>query len=72
MLPDWPALMDKRLACAYLLIGENSLKILTSLRGVKPVDMGLDTKRWRRRDLDPLLTAWPKRAPMLNLVRSPS
>jgi hypothetical protein len=53
--------MDNRLACAYLSIGENSLRTLTALRGVKPVDMGLDMKRWRRRDLDRLVDSLPEK-----------
>jgi hypothetical protein len=61
-LPDWPALMDTATACAYLSMGETSLKYLASQRGVAPVDFGgLALLRWRRRDLDGLIDSLPQR-----------
>lgn len=55
-LPAWPALLTTDLACAYLSLGEVSLKYLAKRAGVTPVDCaGLALVRWRRGDLDRLI-----------------
>jgi hypothetical protein len=61
-LPHWPALMDTLTACAYLSMGEASLKFLTAKGGVAPVDLGGPALlRWRKRDLDALVDSLPQR-----------
>ena len=37
-LPNWPGLMGRRLACAYLQLSPRSFTLLTRLHGVGPVD----------------------------------
>lgn len=60
-IPDWPALMDAPTAAAYLSISESSFRFVARVQGVKPVDMGLATVRWRRKDLDGLIDRLPAR-----------
>ena len=62
-LPDWPALMSEDLACAYLSVSSNSLRIIAMRNNVDPVDTGLEMKRWRRRDLDRLVDSLPSKRP---------
>ena len=57
MLPDWPALMSAEMASRYLSLDENSFAIVCAAAGAHPIDLGLDLRRWRRRDLDKLVSA---------------
>ncbi|QUD86046.1 helix-turn-helix transcriptional regulator [Phenylobacterium montanum] len=59
LLPDWPALMSAEMAARYLSLDENSLGVVTAAAGIHPVDLGLDLHRWRRRDLDRLVSGLP-------------
>jgi hypothetical protein len=60
-MPDWPILMNAATAALYLEISPASFHALVRRAGVRPVDMGMGLVRWRRRDLDDLVTALPAR-----------
>lgn len=54
--------MTTETACAYLSLGESSLRYLAAKHGVGPIDCsGLALTRWRQSDLDRLLSALPFR-----------
>lgn len=57
---DWPALLDRHGACAYLSIGRNKLQELVQERQVRPV-LVKGLVRYRRHELDQLIQALPSR-----------
>lgn len=62
VLPNWPALMDLELACAYTQLGETQFKALSACYNVAPRDLGaIRGVRWRRVDLDRLIDSLPAR-----------
>lgn len=75
-LPDWPALMDERMAAAYCSICPVTFQALASRYGVAPVDMGARVTRWRKRDLDGLVDRLPARgdprdtAPVVDMAQA--
>lgn len=61
-LPAWPALLTTELACAYLQVGEPSLRLLARKHGIQPREMGgLSMTRWRLKDLDTLVDSLPEK-----------
>lgn len=61
-LPDWPALMDLELACAYTSLGQGQFKALTAKYEIAARDLGrLQGLRWRKADLDRLIDMLPAR-----------
>jgi len=54
--PDWPAALTTGHAADYLEIGVSSFLALARREGVRPVPLGLAVTRWRRADLDELLS----------------
>ena len=58
-LPDWPALMNADMAGAYFGVSASSFEVLAARRGVRPVQLDVRCKRWRRRDLDALIESLP-------------
>lgn len=59
-LPNWPGLMGRKLACAYLQLSPRSFALLTRLHGVVPVDCaGLAVRLYRKADLDRLIDNLP-------------
>lgn len=61
-LPNWPAMMETDMACAYVSMKETSFQALAAANGVRPVDLGpLRGVRWKRADLDRLVDSLPNR-----------
>jgi hypothetical protein len=61
-LPDWPQLMSKEMAAAYLSIGETQFVALTAQYQIAAVDLRpLRGVLWRRKDLDRLIDTLPLR-----------
>lgn len=60
-MPAWPILMNAETGALYLEISQASFQALVRRIGVRPVDLGLGVVRWRRRDLDELVTGLPVR-----------
>lgn len=61
-LPDWPQLMTREMAAAYLSLGETSFSALTAQYKIAPVDLRpLRGVLWRKRDLDRLIDTLPLR-----------
>jgi hypothetical protein len=61
-LPDWPQLMSKEMAAAYLSVGETQFVALTAQYRVAAVDLRpLRGVLWRRKDLDRLIDTLPLR-----------
>lgn len=59
-LPNWPGLMARELACAYLQLSERSFRLLARLHGLQPVDCaGLAVRLYRKADLDRLIDNLP-------------
>jgi hypothetical protein len=58
---DWPALMDEKTAAAYLGLGAASARAWLRRAGVRPVELGLRARRWRRSDVDAALEGLPAR-----------
>ncbi|MDP1873615.1 hypothetical protein [Phenylobacterium sp.] len=66
ILPNWPGLMGRRLACDYLQLSPRSFALLTRMHGVAPVDCaGLNVRLWRKADLDRLIDNLPARGAQL-------
>lgn len=66
ILPNWPGLMGRQLACDYLQLSPRSFALLTRLHGVAPVDCaGLNLRLWRKADLDRLIDNLPARGAQL-------
>jgi excisionase family DNA binding protein len=51
--------MSTAMAARYLSLDENSFALLTQREGVRPVELGLSMVRWRRTELDRLVSALP-------------
>ena len=61
-LPDWPQLMTREVAAAYLSVGETQFAALTAQYRIAPVDLRpLRGVLWRRKDLDRLIDTLPLR-----------
>lgn len=60
-MPAWPALMNAETGALYLGISVASFQNLMRRARVRPVDMGMSLVRWRRSDLDVLVTSLPTR-----------
>lgn len=59
-LPDWPAMMDLDLACAYTQLGHTQFKALSAKYKITPRDLGaIRGVRWRRSDLDRMIDMLP-------------
>lgn len=58
-MPDWPALMDAPTAAAYCCVSESTVRAVLLRRGIKPVDMGCKSVRYRRADLDRMIDSLP-------------
>ena len=62
-MPAWPALMNSETGALYLELSVGSFRGLVRRSGIRPVDLGLGLVRWRRSDLDALVSALPARGP---------
>jgi predicted DNA-binding transcriptional regulator AlpA len=59
VMPAWPALMNAETGALYLGLSEAGFRALVRREQIRPVDMGMRLVRWRRGDLDALVTALP-------------
>jgi hypothetical protein len=59
----WPSLLRDKRAADYCDVSESTFLTLAALKGLKPVDIPLRVKRWRRSDLDALIDGLPLRGP---------
>lgn len=61
-LPNWPALMSREMAAAYLSVGETQFAALTAQYKIAAVDLRpLRGVVWKRADLDRLIDMLPAR-----------
>jgi hypothetical protein len=51
--------MDERTAAAYLGLGLSALRALLRRMGLKPLELGPRSRRWRRSDLDEMIARLP-------------
>lgn len=71
-LPNWPAMMDLELACAYTQLGETQFRALSARYNIAPRDLGeIRGVRWRRGDLDRLIDMLPARGEPSGAVAVP-
>lgn len=56
----WPALMDLATASDYLSLAPGSLVAYLRRHGVEPIDVGARLRRWRKEDLDLLISRRPE------------
>lgn len=55
----WPALMDLATASEYLSLSPGTLVAYLQRHGVQRVDLGARLRRWRKEDLDQLISRTP-------------
>ena len=61
-MPAWPLLMSTDLGARYLTLSTGSFRGLLRRAGIRPVDLGLGVVRWRRADLETLVSSLPARS----------
>lgn len=62
VIEGWPALMSLEMASRYLSLDDTSFSEIALQWGLDPIDVDLETLRWRKSDIDKLVKRLPTAA----------